>query len=525
MMFPSRDVLVLAATVSLAGCGILNGNPYHLEGVSIETGTEGRLSGVAVDAKQRFVWAPRVAVRAVEGGAGSSGSKATTEERTIICAEPSPDALTAIANSIDTELRTDRFGSDGASAQTAARFAGALSETAQTIGNRTQVVQLLRDGLYRACEAYANGALDDFGYALILGQMDAFMLQLLSVDVLGKARGLEEVAEARAKRDAAKLTTDRARGELQAAQRTLAQLDQETRTADESAGALAGLMARRDGLNARRTARVAEKNRLEGPVDAAGSIAHTNGELTKITLAQEKAVHMDAALKRKTEAAKAAPDDSKHSALDEVREAQIAADEARREAEIARSNKALFKDKLERDEAELVKVRNELANIEAELASVEQLVGAKQSAEAAPRPSADVMNAARTAVEGRRKSLADAEAELANTEAALARANEGVGPGPSAVAALDNVVNRSFDSKKVKDISPTRVVQKACLQWFARNPQIIWEASARTIAPSGNGKLPAIAKFCEASLTLVPVSGKVGEDEKSGRTSAETSGG
>ena len=428
MMLPSREVLVVVVTVALAGCGILEGNPYHLERVSIKTGTEGRLSGVAVDAKQRFVWAPRVAVRTVEGGAGSNGSKETTEERTIICAEPSPDALTAIANSIDTELRTESFGSDGAGAQTAARFAGALSETAQTIGNRTQVVQLLRDGLYRACEAYANGALDDFGYALILGQMDAFMLQLLSVDVLGKARGREEVADARAKRDAAQFKVDRARGELQAAQRSLAELDKETRTADESAGALAGLMARRDELNARRTARVAGKDRLEGSADVAGSIAHTNAELAKVTVVKKKAASMDAELKRKTEAAEKAPEASKQSALDEVRQAKIDADEARAEAEIEQSNQAHLRDRLQRDEAELRKVRDELATIDAELASVERRISAQQSTDATPRPNADVMNAARAAVDGRRKSLADAEAELANTEAALARANEGVGP-------------------------------------------------------------------------------------------------
>lgn len=52
-----------------------------------------------------------------------------------------------------------------------------FSETVRNIGVRTAAIQLLRDGLYRACEAFANNAIDDFGYTLILTNIDNVMIK------------------------------------------------------------------------------------------------------------------------------------------------------------------------------------------------------------------------------------------------------------------------------------------------------------------------------------------------------------
>jgi hypothetical protein len=103
-----------------------------------------------------------------------------------ICAEPSPDALSAIAASGALEAQVAGQGGGAASA--------GLNEAVAAIGLRTQTIQLLRDGLYRACEAYLNGAIDEFGYALLLNKYDETMISLVAIDGLTGMRPAAQVA-------------------------------------------------------------------------------------------------------------------------------------------------------------------------------------------------------------------------------------------------------------------------------------------------------------------------------------------
>ena len=69
----------------------------------------------------------------------------------IVCAEPSPDVATVVANSFGASLNVLKKGNAAAS--------GAQSQALAQLAERTVTVQLLRDQMYRACEAYANGAI------------------------------------------------------------------------------------------------------------------------------------------------------------------------------------------------------------------------------------------------------------------------------------------------------------------------------------------------------------------------------
>ena len=78
----------------------------------------------------------------------------------VVCAEPSPDVALAIAQSFG-------FGISifaGGSGQGAGSGSGATAEGIAQLGERTQSIQLLRDQMYRACEAYANGAITGTTY-------------------------------------------------------------------------------------------------------------------------------------------------------------------------------------------------------------------------------------------------------------------------------------------------------------------------------------------------------------------------
>ena len=505
-----------------SSCAVLEGDPYRLENLTIGAPSVARdggpdqptpVGGVAVDAKQRFVWAPTVTVRTTTVNDSADGQyvlRPDSEVRTILCAEPSPDALTAVSNTIDTELRRKTVLNSEATSELVAGLAGSLSETAQTIGNRTQVVQLLRDALYRACEAYANGALDEFGYALILGQIDVFMLQLLSADILGRAQGRGQVVEATKLRDDKLADVEALRSSLAAAQQEAARLDAKTREAEERADATARLGARKKELEARRSARKADENRLEGSQDKPGSVSHSRAQLAAIEDAETNAVKKNVEFRTKQAEAEALPDgtDAKAKKELEVRKAEIEAEAAQRDADIATANEEHFEETLQGDLAELARVRSDLVDLEAEIAAIESLIDTQQTAAAPVMPTPAEYKAVGNQVAELRTQLVEAEKLLAQHEAALAQASEGVGPGPAEVMALENLFTLSFKSTEGKG-PPTRVVQSACLQWLARNPQVTaskteFRQGEIVLQLAGGGNVPAIAAYCHNILHWKP---------------------
>ncbi len=169
-----RSFFAIVIALIITGCTNTAKDTHYLKSVhvsnQIKAGTE--VSGYAVDAKQRFVWLPkRIIVDPVNGG--------KPVERTIICAEPSPDALSAMSANFSSSLSLSK-GETSVNAALMKSF----TESAEKIGVRSASIQLLRDALYRACEGYANGVLDDFGYSLIIGQMDNLMKELFAIQAL-----------------------------------------------------------------------------------------------------------------------------------------------------------------------------------------------------------------------------------------------------------------------------------------------------------------------------------------------------
>lgn len=93
----------------------------------------------------------------------------------VVCAEPSPDAIMALAASGALE---GTFGTEGINAS------GAFSQAVGELGQRTPVIQLLRDSLFRSCEAYMNGLLNDVDYTDILAFFDVYSSTLLGIESL-----------------------------------------------------------------------------------------------------------------------------------------------------------------------------------------------------------------------------------------------------------------------------------------------------------------------------------------------------
>lgn len=95
-----------------------------------------------------------------------------------VCAEPSPDALTAYAAEL--AVKQDVAG------KTAASLAGGYQGSAAFTGMRTQSIQLLRDQLYRLCEARLNGWIQDDAYKMLLARNQRFTLALMTIENLSQ---------------------------------------------------------------------------------------------------------------------------------------------------------------------------------------------------------------------------------------------------------------------------------------------------------------------------------------------------
>ena len=103
-----------------------------------------------------------------------------------ICAEPSPDALAVYAAGLS--------GSVSVPSQGAGSVAGALQESAASIGLRTQSITLMRDALYRLCEAYYNGQLSKAQVMLLLSRSQDLTATIVAVEQLTGAVVAQQAA-------------------------------------------------------------------------------------------------------------------------------------------------------------------------------------------------------------------------------------------------------------------------------------------------------------------------------------------
>ena len=98
----------------------------------------------------------------------------------VVCTEPSPDVAKAISAAAALSASVANKGSGAAG--------GASAEAVAELAGRSTALLGLRDGIYRACEAYANGVIGADAYALVLSRYGQLMTTLfLGQDVTGAA--------------------------------------------------------------------------------------------------------------------------------------------------------------------------------------------------------------------------------------------------------------------------------------------------------------------------------------------------
>lgn len=108
----------------------------------------------------------------------------------VVCAEPSPDIAKALQSSFNIGSSLAVGGLPGnLTPEVAFAISRAQAESMAQLGERLATIQLLRDGLYRACEAYANGSITETAYAVMLSRFDDTMLTMLLGEIAGGAFG------------------------------------------------------------------------------------------------------------------------------------------------------------------------------------------------------------------------------------------------------------------------------------------------------------------------------------------------
>jgi hypothetical protein len=147
--------------LALAACSNGGGTIYRKD-------TFGPYNVLSLDARQRLVL---------------QGSKVDKDgvEHPVICSEPSPDAIAAQAANIAASANAPVNATQTAGGQ----VAGGFSEAVASIALRTQTIQLLRDGYFRLCEAYLNGALSQEEYRSIILFIDEFIATVVAIEAIG----------------------------------------------------------------------------------------------------------------------------------------------------------------------------------------------------------------------------------------------------------------------------------------------------------------------------------------------------
>ena len=157
--------ILTSLSLALMGC---TGSTIH------KTSSLGELQTLSLDAKQRLVIT----------GHNNDGNN-------VVCAEPSPDALVAQAAVLSA---SGKYNAGDKGPQASGGAGVGIQESAASIGIRTQNIQILRDGYYRLCESYLNGAIDEKEYHDVVTNLDTFIVVALAVDGLGNTKAAPNVA-------------------------------------------------------------------------------------------------------------------------------------------------------------------------------------------------------------------------------------------------------------------------------------------------------------------------------------------
>jgi hypothetical protein len=211
--------------------------------------------------------------------------RAIFQRQGVVCAEPSPDALSALAASQGLSVSTPEGTSVGQSLS--------IAEAAGAIGLRTQSIQLMRDHMYRVCEGYLSGAVSGITFQLMHRRFQTTVVGILAIEQLtGAIRapsivlgGSAQVGNAEAVAQLTTLRESTAKSVTEAETALATAEEAEEKAMTELAAAEAALQAAPDDA-AKKTARDEKKAKAEeataARLEADGTAASRKAALSAI---------------------------------------------------------------------------------------------------------------------------------------------------------------------------------------------------------------------------------------------------
>jgi hypothetical protein len=166
-----RDVfnrgLAACLLLSLSACALFQRGPVQ----PVELSTQGPVSAfpIAGVATATLLPASSYVLATTRPNPGPNGGPA------VFCQEPNPDWAAAFGSSYKGGANGGAGGATGGLTAEAD-----ATETDTALAGRTAGVVALRDGLYSACQAYANGVIGKDAYGLILSQYGNLLVALAS---------------------------------------------------------------------------------------------------------------------------------------------------------------------------------------------------------------------------------------------------------------------------------------------------------------------------------------------------------
>lgn len=233
---------------------------------------------------------PPIEQPVIEDHSGALGTFATVAERRMVitkrdfggngpegfeskfCAEPPPDATQSIASSLSAALRADA-AQDKSKRSVSAEMARELATTTKSLFERSQGVQIFRDGVYTLCQAHLNHAMDEYDYNWHFSELLAASVALIKLELIMPDN--TDVAKARS---AADLAEDAAGRVEEAAGRAVTRLA--TQKAEVDSLRKSAETASKDAEAARKAADIAQE-KAEEAATRAETAAQEAGETAK----------------------------------------------------------------------------------------------------------------------------------------------------------------------------------------------------------------------------------------------------
>lgn len=198
-----HPVVVCSVVVLATGCSMFTHQEKRINYTEAMDSSDWPPPSLVTDAKQRAIinTKARVGVGDFKYKLDSKGKPYPDDQNItndgvvknhpdrIICAEPSPDVAQAISAAFTAAAKVDIESAQGVNAGGSASVGSSYVSSIAKLGERLATVQLLRDKMYRACEAYQNGAISDTSYTLMLARFDKTMASMLASEIAAGAFG------------------------------------------------------------------------------------------------------------------------------------------------------------------------------------------------------------------------------------------------------------------------------------------------------------------------------------------------